>query len=97
MSNYEYMLYGKRIAYFSVLFACLVAILALSGCSTLNIARTVIDVKGQEVADRVLADAEFVMCRAVPVGAWVRRYGSSPDLAAAWKTICGSELLVTPK
>ena len=97
MSNYVWRLYGKRMAFLAVVFAFAVAFAALSGCSTLNIARAAIDAQGKEVADRVLADAEFVMCRAVPVGAWVRRYGSSPDLAAAWKTICGSELLVTPK
>ena len=70
----------------------------LAGCTQLGIVRTAIDVKGQETADRVLADAEFVMCRGVTVGAWVRKYGRDAALAEAWKTLCGSELLsTTPK
>ena len=70
-------------------------IILLTGCTQLGIVRTAIDVKGQEVADRILADTEFVMCRGISVGAWVRRYGRDEVLAQAWKTICGSELLLT--
>ena len=70
-------------------------IIWLTGCTQLSIVRTAIDVKGQEAADRILADTEFVMCRGISVGAWVRRFGRDPALAEAWKTICGSELLLT--
>ena len=66
-----------------------------TGCTQLGIVRTAIDVKGQEVADRILADTEFVMCRGISVGAWVRRYGRDQELAEAWKTLCGSELLLS--
>lgn len=66
-----------------------------TGCTQLGIVRTAIDVKGQEAADRILADTEFVLCRGIPVGAWARRYGRDQILADAWKTICGSELLLT--
>ena len=73
-------------------------IIFVTGCTTLDIARTAIDVKGQQTADIVLADAEFVMCRGITVGAWVRHYGRDAVLAEAWKTLCGSEsLLTTPK
>ena len=70
-------------------------IIWFTGCTQLGIVRTAIDVKGQESADRVLADTEFLMCRVISVGAWVRRYGRDLVLAEAWKTICGSELLLT--
>ena len=72
-----------------------IAVVWLTGCTTLDIARTAIDIKGQQTADRVLADAEFVMCRGVTIGAWVRKYGRDAALAEAWKTLCGSELLLT--
>ena len=65
------------------------------GCAQIDIARTAVDVRGQVVADRVLADAEFVLCRGITVGAWVRRYGRDAVLSEGWKTICGSELLLT--
>ena len=79
---------------------CLAMVLAIviilfTGCTQLDIVRTAVDVKGQQTADRVLADAEFVMCRGVSVGAWVRHYGRDAALAEAWKTLCGSELLLT--
>ena len=81
------------------LYKCIVVALLLcslfAGCAQLDIARTAVDVRGQVVADRVLADAEFVLCRGITVGAWVRRYGRDAALADGWKTICGSELLLT--
>ena len=70
-------------------------IIWLAGCTQLGIVRTAIDVRGQEIADRILADTEFVMCRGISVGAWVRRYGRDQALAEAWKTLCGSELLLS--
>ena len=92
-SKFHPLLYTWR--EFCLAISLAIGIILLTGCTQLNIVRTAIDVKGQEVADRVLADAEFVMCRGVSVGAWVRRYGRDPILAEAWKTICGSELLLT--
>ena len=70
-------------------------IILLTGCAQLGIVRTAIDVRGQEVADRILVDTEFVLCRGISVGAWARKYGRDQVLADAWKTICGSELLLT--
>ena len=70
-------------------------IIWFTGCTQLDIVRTAVDVKGQQTADRVLADAEFVMCRGVTIGAWVRKNGRDAALAEAWKTLCGSELLLT--
>ena len=80
--------------YMCVVIAWLLCLL-FAGCAQLDITRTAIDVRGQVVADRVLADAEFVLCRGITVGAWVRRFGRDAALAEGWKTICGSELLLT--
>ena len=79
---------------------CITIILAaiiiwFTGCAQLGIVRTAIDVKGQEAADRILADTEFLLCRGISVGAGARHYGRDQILADAWKTICGSELLLT--
>ena len=80
--------------YMCVVIALLICLLS-AGCAQLDISRTAVDVRGQVVADRVLADAEFVLCRGITVGAWVRRFGRDEVLAEGWKTICGSELLLT--
>ena len=92
-STFHPLLYTWR--EFCISLILVVVIILFTGCTTLDIARTAIDVKGQQTANRVLADAEFVMCRGVSVGAWVRKYGRDAALAEAWKTLCGSELLIT--
>ena len=73
-------------------------IIVLSGCAQLDIVRAAVDAKGQEISDRILADTEFILCKGIRIGAWVRRYGRDAALAEGWKTICGSDLLLsTPK
>ena len=73
-------------------------IILLSGCAQLGIVRAAVDARGQEIADRVLADTEFILCRGITIGAWGRRYGRDATLAEGWKTICGSDLLLaTPR
>ena len=73
-------------------------IIWLTGCAQLGIVRAAVDARGQEISDRILADTEFVLCRGITIGAWVRRYGRDAALAEGWKTICGSDLLLaTPK
>ena len=97
MEHKEYkflpLLYDWRGFFVALILA--IIIIWLTGCAQLDIARTAVDVRGQVVADRVLADAEFVLCRGITVGAWVRRYGRDAILSEGWKTICGSELLLT--
>lgn len=50
--------------------------------------RNAVDVYGSQGADALLENAEFVICRAAPVGAVTRRYGTTPELFAAWQRIC---------
>jgi hypothetical protein len=44
--------------------------------------------KGADGYDDVRAAAEFTMCKAISVGAWIRAYGSSKEKAEAWRTLC---------
>ena len=67
--------------------------LTLTACAQIGIVRSAIDLKGAAAADQLLVDAEFVICRGVTVGSWVRRYGRDPALAGAWQILCGSEPL----
>lgn len=66
------------------LLVMLCAVLALSGCSYLS---PVIK-QGADGYDQVREGAEFTLCRAISVGAWVRAYGSSAEKAQAWRTLC---------
>ena len=66
------------------------AILLLAGCSTIGSA-------GAGLNDEALATSEFVLCKGVSVGSWLRAYGSSADKAQAWRTLCGSTVQQSPK
>ena len=76
-----------------------IALLALSlaGCAGLDTTKSAALTQGAAFEDRILHDAETVQCRVISVGAWVRRYGSNPALASAWRTLCGSQISELPK
>ena len=70
---------------------CLVALAApffLAACGTAAEFRDLAVVKGAVAADELLVTSELVVCRIAPVGSVVRRYGATPKLAEAWRTIC---------
>lgn len=71
------------------------AAFAVGGCARLSPELAALNIQGAQAADKILADAEFVMCRGITVGAWTRRYGRDEQKAGAWKTICGGSPLVT--
>jgi hypothetical protein len=63
----------------------------LAGCGLTaqgDLVRSAVDEKGGEVMDEGLANAEWFICNAASIGAVRRRYGRSPDLAAAYRTLC---------
>lgn len=66
--------------------------LLLSGCSFLQPAVQ----KGSDAYDDVRLGAEFTLCRAISVGAWVRAYGASKEKADAWKTLCRVDVMELP-
>lgn len=65
---------------------------ALSGCSYLAPAIQ----KGSDAYDDVRLGAEFTLCRAISVGAWVRAYGASKEKADAWKALCRMDATELP-
>lgn len=71
--------------------------LFLGGCGftqTGDLVRGAVDTYGAQAADELLVNTEFVICRAAPVGAVLRRYWRNAETAEAWKKICldGAEL-----
>lgn len=44
--------------------------------------------KGAQAADLELASTEWGMCNAATIGAVRRKFGKSPDLAAAYNKLC---------
>lgn len=72
--------------------AVLLTLFALPGCSTL----ATYTGTAAHVADGVVDAAEYTLCRAIPVGAWTRRYGNDPMRAAAWRIICADVAIETP-
>ena len=65
---------------------------ALSGCSTLSPYLQ----RAADAEDEARKGAEFTMCKAISIGAWVRAYGASSDKANAWKAICAPDLTQLP-
>ncbi len=72
------------------------AALALTACTGLNTAQSLIADKGSAAADEIRDTAEFAICRGITVGAWVRAYGTSPERAQAWRVLCSQTVGETP-
>ena len=72
-----------------------VSILSITACAQLGVVRSSLDIQGAQAADRVRDDAEFIMCRGITIGAWVRKYGNHPQQAEAWKILCSNDSLLT--
>lgn len=60
----------------------------LSGCSVLDAARYHVSQEGAQAMDRVLMDAEWVICKGVSVGAIRRRYAGTLKFQH-WRGMCG--------
>ncbi len=72
----------------------------LAACSTLDTARDVVKQKGAQAADQGLTDAEWVVCKASPVGAVKRRYGLTVESAETYRRFCdgdGKANVVSPE
>jgi len=70
----------------------LVCTVLLSGCAQLP----AVIAKGADANDTLRSGAEFTLCRAISIGAWVRAYGNSPEKAQAWRTICHEPIAELP-
>ncbi len=58
---------------------------ALSGCSMLSPS---VNAAQEAAATAVVESAERVLCRDIPVGTWMRLYGSSAERMRAWQALC---------
>lgn len=73
-----------------------VAALALAGCTSFDALQSGIAQQGAKVADDVRESAEFTLCRAITVGAWVRAYGQNAERAQAWRVLCSPRVEQSP-
>ncbi len=64
----------------------------LTGCAALS---PTVD-KAADAYDQARLGAEFTMCRAISIGAWVRAYGNDAEKAQAWRTICHQQVTELP-
>lgn len=81
--------------------ACAILVSVTACSQRVDTFRETLKSGGAELADQVLDDAEFIICRGATVGSIMRRYGSDVELARAWRTICvfspeAVEQLITP-
>lgn len=53
-----------------------------------DLARAALRTKGPDVIQQGLANLEWTLCRATPVGAIIARYGDSQAKMDAWWTLC---------
>lgn len=75
---------------------CLFALLCLSGCAGLDAYKAGAVDTLSKANDTALHDAEFVICRGVSIGAWIREYGANAQAAEAWRVLCGSPVTELP-
>jgi hypothetical protein len=73
-----------------------ICFLLLTGCAQLDAAQSTIATQGAKANDEALESAEFVICRGISVGAWMRRYGSDLEKSRAWRVLCSEQIIVTP-
>ena len=76
--------------------ALLVVVALLGGCAALDTYKTGAAKQAAGAMDALRVDSEWALCRAISVGAWTRAYGSDPDKAQAWRTLCGQVVTETP-
>lgn len=73
---------------FRPLAAAVLVMMALAGCSMY---RAAIAERGAEASDAALESTVWTMCKGMPVGAVTRKF-NTPQLRAAYNTICSAEL-----
>lgn len=73
-----------------------IILIALPGCAPLNAVQSGIADRGAAISDEALQTSEFMLCRGITVGSWLRAYGDSAERAAAWRTLCSRQAKETP-
>lgn len=68
----------------------------LSGCAAFGAIEQAAVGTAAAAADEARARAEFVLCRGITIGAWVRAYGQDAVRAQAWRTLCSTPVNQMP-
>lgn len=63
-------------------------LIGLGGCAQYSAFNSAVRTHGAEVADSTRETAQFTLCNAITIGAWVREFGRDKDRARAWETLC---------
>lgn len=77
-----------RYVYVALMLACSVLLSACGQTSQGDLVRDAIQKRGADAYDAGLENSEYFMCDAASARAVRKRYGKSPQLAAAYRTIC---------
>lgn len=75
----------------------LIAIMLLSGCTTLDAGQRVVAQYGAKVADESLESSLWAVCQGPTIGAWIRRFGNDPQKAEGWRRLCSEQINELPK
>ena len=67
-------------------------LLTLSGCALMPSGYGKIE---ESVSNSIAASAERTICRDIPVGTWMRLYGTNTERLRGWQALCSSPA-VTP-
>jgi len=58
---------------------------SLGGCSLLPAS---VDAFEEQAANAIVASSERTICRNIPIGTWLRLYGSHPERRKGWQALC---------
>lgn len=64
------------------------ALLFLGACTEFTATKKAVAVKGAELSDSALVDAEWWVCYAASIGSVKRRYGATVERADTYKDFC---------
>ena len=68
----------------------------LSGCASLQGYKSQAATEAAGAMDSVRVDAEWALCKAISVGAWMRAYGGDGMRAQAWRVLCAQPATEDP-
>ena len=64
------------------------AMVLVSGCASMDIAKKAVAIKAAEISDTALSDAVWWTCKGASVGSVQRKYGLTRDRADMYKEFC---------
>lgn len=77
-----------KYVYVVLVLACSALLSACGQTSQGDLVRETIKQRGADAYDAALENNEWFMCEAASAGSVRRKYGKSPELAAAYRSIC---------